>query len=674
MDELVLYNSSSLYVSYSWLRDKGVSDGCIKNWTNRHIGKVIKLCGKAFVCYDTIPLATLRNLPTKETLISFVKGKMYDKCTELFFHRLETAYLKDFIPYRQIYKDLGMNEEKTIEYAQHHAVWVEVLKIHGEKSRQGLRNLWEAYCRLYPDRYVYNRMNACINICKTEGIQRLLVRKQSETSRRVYHSLYDKWILDALSSGKGYSRATIHRLVCEVAKINGYKEPSLTTVKNKCRELLPLVSASRNGQDRDVSSKLPYASMERPTVSNMQWQIDGWRLPFYMEGFKTLTLFFVLDACSGKVVGYEIAPSESTETILSGLEDAVEKTGVLPLEIVSDNHSFNKTSEAEHFKDELNKKAGIVWTVSSDPRRKSFVERSFKTFGEKFCKLEQGYVGEGIRTRNRNGRTTQELLDQYTKAGHWLDAEHIELIAIKCIEAYNNDKGQDGKTRNERYEANKDVNNENTISLIDRMRLFIRSAKYKVSRGQINITRENVKYEFQLRASLFNQWNDKEVNVRYVNFDEIYLFEVDTDKFIGTVPRKQLIHSALADQTEEDKEKLFKHKGRLAGIKNARKQSQIMVSKNAYEIDPNAAYAMNARLTPKDIVEEFKENGQLKAIAEQRGIELDLVPKMPCTPEVKTYSHGEANKKVNKRRESPLLATEKEIREFDINKYLNEDE
>lgn len=673
MKDIIIDNS--VWVSFRYFIDNGIcSQNTVKSFNRSINSRIRKIHTYTYIDYDSIPITTRAKLPSKDILRAFAKNKEYDERTEQFFIRLEKAYLKGFMPYRQIYKDLGMNEEKMIEYAQHHAVWVEVLKIHGEKSRQGLRNLWEAYCRLYPDRYVYNRMNACINICKMEGIQRLLVRKQSTTSRKVYNSLYDKWVMDALSSGKRYSQAAIHRLICEVAKEYEYKEPSLTTVKNRCRQLLPFVSASRNGQDRDVSSKLPYASMERATVSNMQWQIDGWRLPFYMEGFKTLTLFFVLDACSGKVVGYEIAPSESTETILSGLEDAVEKTGVLPLEIVSDNHSFNKTSEAEHFKDELNKKAGIVWTISSDPRRKSFVERSFKTFGEKFCKLEQGYVGEGIRTRNRNGRTTQELLDQYTKAGHWLDAEHIELIAIKCIEAYNKDKGNDGKNRNERYEASRNVNNENAVSLIDRMRLFTRTAKYKVTRGQINITRENVKYEFQLRASLFNLWNNKEVNVRYVNFDEIYLFEIGTDKYIGTVARKQLIHSALADQTDEDKEKLFKHKGRLAGIKNARKQSQIKVSKDAFLIDPNAAYAMNAKLTPKDIVEEFKENGQLRAIAERRGLNLDLIPKMPCTPEVKTYSHEEANKNVNKRRESPLLATEKEIREFDINKYLNEDE
>ncbi|WP_160150078.1 DDE-type integrase/transposase/recombinase [Parabacteroides sp. Marseille-P3160] len=630
--------------------------------------------GKIYIEYNSIPNNTRRKLPSKENLIALTKEQEFNETTQQYYRQLERAYLKQYSSYLPVYKDLNIDLEKAIDYARHHAVWAEILNIHGDKGvRPQLRNLWEAYNRLYPRKYAYNRMNPCINTCKKEGIQRLLVHQYKiDGSHNKYDEIYTYWVAELLRSGKKYSRAYIHKFICELARENKKKEPSLSSIKNWVRQLMPVVASDRYGSDAYNYGKLPYTSMERATESDIQWQVDGWDLPFYMEGFRRLTLFWVIDACSGKVVGYQIAPSENTETILKGLENTVENTSVLPLEIVSDCHSFNKTSEADYFKDMLEKTAGTQWTASSNPRYKSLVERSFKTFGEQYCKDMPGYIGEGVKTKNPDGRTSQELLDQYQKAGNWLTEEHIRMIAIKCITEYNNAKGKDGLTRNERYEAKKSKN-AIKIDMLDRLRLFTRTAKYKVSRGQINIIREGVLYEFQLRASLFNQWNDKYVHVRYVDFDEIYLFEVENDRYIGTVPRKQKIHGALADQTEEDKEKLFKHKGRLNGIKTGNKKTFEGIAKDAFSRDKDAAYSINPKLNNKDLIKEFERDGELRRELERQGVSLENVTSFPKVKEVKTYDPEEADRKAVKRRESPMLATEEEVRNFDINKYLEEE-
>lgn len=430
MDDLVIYRQE-LYLSFSWLRKNGISKGCIKNWTNRGIGKIYKKEKKTYICYDTIPYRTLEKLPRKEDIVKEVSNKE----TNLLYIRMERAYNKGFAPYQDKYKSIGIIGEKVVKYARHHAVWAEILAIREEykQTRFPLRKVWEAYKRLCPDGYAYNRMNSCINTCLKDGIERLLVHQYCPDPTYQYDAIYTYWIAELLRSGKKYSRVYIHKVVCELARENGRKEPSLSTVKNRINELMPLIEANRYGADEYNYKKLPYTSMQRATESNLQWQIDGWDLPFYMEGFGRLTLFWIADAYSGKIVGYKIAPSESTETILQGIENAVENTGVLPLEIVSDNHSFNKTAEAEYFKTALEKNAGTRWTVSSNPRYKSLVERSFKTFGEQHCKEMPGYIGEGVRTKNPDGRTSQELLDQYQKAGNWLTAEQITMIAVKCI-------------------------------------------------------------------------------------------------------------------------------------------------------------------------------------------------------------------------------------------------
>lgn len=671
----ITIKDDKVYISYSTLFDYKISNKTVDHWKERNIGDRIYIGNRVYINYDTIPSVTRKKLPTKDGFIALMKASKHDETINYFFIRLEKAYLNGFTQYCEIYKTLGYNNEKVIEYSRHHAVWSEILAIRNEyeQARFPLRNVWEAYNRLYPGKYAYNRMNPCINTCKKEGVERLLIHKYSETPpSNKYDEVYTYWVAELLRSGKKYTRVSIHKTVCELARENGRKEPSLSSIKNWVRDLMPVVYADRYGSDAHNYGKLPYASIERATKANLQWQIDGWDLPFYMEGFGRLTLFWVIDAHSGKVIGYRIAPSESTETILKGLENAVENTGVLPLEIVSDNHSFNKTAEAEYFKETLEKMAGTKWTVSSNPRRKSLVERSFKTFGEQHCKEMPGYIGEGVRTKNPDGRTSQELLDKYQKAGNWLTEEQIKMIAIKCVAEYNNTKGKDGLTRNERYEAHK-YEHSIQVDLISRLQLFTRTAKYKISRGQINIVREGVQYEFQLRAGLFNQWNDKEVNIRYIDFDEIHLFDVETDRFIATVPRKQKIHGALADQTEEDKKKQFKHKGRLSGIKTGNKKAFESIAKSAYSRDKDAAYAINPKLNDKDLIKEFERNGTLCRELERQGVQLEYVPAFPTVREVKTYDPETANKKVNKQKESPFLATEKEIREFDINKYLDEE-
>ena len=159
-----------------------------------------------------------------------------------------------------------------------------------------------------------------------------------------------------------------------------------------------------------------------------------------------------------------------------------------------------------------------------------------------------------------------------------------------------------------------------------------------------------------------------------MNFDEIYLFDIKTDRYIATVPRKQKIHGAIADQTEEDKIKLFKHKGRLSGIKAENRNVFEGIAKKAYSIDKDAAYSINPKLNDKDLIKEFERNGELSRELERQGVRLENVTSFPKVKEVKCYDPEEADRKATKRRKSPFLATEKEIREFDINKYLNEDE
>lgn len=571
------------------------------------------------------------------------------------------AAMHDKSLYLKCYRDSTPNLGKAVSQAEFHAVLVRANELYREgvvtKNSSSLASVYAAFNAVYPNRYSYHRFAHNMRRMKSDGVQRLVTDRRGGNNRKI-NDVIKKWLLDAMSSGKKYGPTFIHRTIGDLCGQYGYKAPSLSWVKTNYYRMLPLVTASRCGNDEQTHNELPYAGIIRASAPGGQWQIDGWRLPFYMEGFRTLTLFAVIDAHSGKVVGYYVDRTENTETILKGLENAVRNTGTLPREIVSDNHSFNQTKEAGNFKAAL-ENMGCVWTVTQNPRHKGIAERSFGTFGETFCKPMYGYIGQGIKTRRANGRTSQDLVDRYTRSGYWLTEDQIKLIAVDVVERYNSTcTGRRAASPDEMYSRTDNIGI--PVDDMQQMVLFTRKGLYRVKKGQINIERSGMVYEYQLSAELFMRLNGKTVAVRYADRDMIYLFDEKTDAPLGSVPRKRYAHGALCDQTEEDIKILNQHKGRLNGIRTAIKQRQTEIAECAVGIDPEAAYAMNPMLTPKNIIETLKEDGRRINEARRLGIEPGYVTDMPVFSEVSTCNPEPIKTKRGK--ESPFAPTDHKIR------------
>lgn len=581
--------------------------------------------------------------------------------TDTFARCLYDAAVRDKSTYLDYYRSNTPDLGKAVSQAEFHAVLIRANELYREgvvtKNSSTLASVYEAFNAVCPNRYSYHRFAHNMRRMENDGVQQLVTDRRGGNNRKI-NDVIKKWLLDAMSSGKKYGPTFIHRMIGDLCGQYGYKSPSLSWVKTNYYRMRPLVTASRCGNDEQVYNELPYAGILRASAPGGQWQIDGWRLPFYMEGFRTLTLFAVIDAHSGKVVGYHVDRTENTETILKGIENAVNNTGTLPREIVSDNHSFNQTKEAGNFKAAL-ERMGCAWTVSQNPRYKGIVERSFGTFGETFCKPMYGYIGQGIKTRRANGRTSQDLVDKYTRSGCWLTEDQIKLIAVDAVEKYNS-TCPDKRTASPDEMYDRTANIGIPVDEMQQMVLFTRKGIYKVKKGQVNIERSGIVYEYQLSAEQFMKLNGKTVAVRYADRDMIYLFDEKTDAPLGSVPRKQYAHGALCDQTEEDIKILNRHKGRLNGIRTAIKQQQTEITECAVAIDPEAAYAMNQKLTPKNILETLKEGGRRINEARRLGIEPEYVTNMPVFSEVATYSSE--NRKTKRGKESPFTPSDHKIK------------
>lgn len=663
-------DKSGFYVSREFLLNNGINQKTIQKWSERKITSGITVNNRYYILYSSIPERTYKKLPTIDDLKRFKskEEKEYrsQQLYEDILRNMKDAYEFNFMKYRSIYLNSDVPENKITECARHHAVWQYFLDTYYSKPElsKPLKEGVKAYNEVYPGKLGYVAFSVKIKKALIEGIPSIIIRKKGQGRKKVYDEVYEYWVMQLASSGKAYSQSGIYREICEACDELGYKKPGKTTVKNLCARLFPIVADSRYGKDKTWYDKRAYTSILRAEYANDQYQIDGWRLPYYTKidnYYATLCLFWVLDAHSGKIVGYKIGETENTELIMDGLEDAVRKTGALPYEIVSDNHSFNQTKIAENFKSTL-ETLGCTWTVTSNPRYKSLVERSFKTFGEVYCKKHYGYIGEGIKTKNPDGRISQELFDKYTSGKGWLTVDQIKAIAVYCISEFNKRVDKQGITAEQKYERSEkphEIRFENVELNPDFYRLFTRDLSNRIVRKQqITIERSGFKYEYLLNSELAYMWNDKQVRVRYVDLsDGIYLYNPETDESLGFVHRKKLAHGALANRTEDDEVTMSITKSINKSVQRKYKEAQQELAASAMMIDPKAAELINQRTTPKNVVEELKKNSVLAQEFARNGGDMLTLTDIPVFNEANTAEPEYVKDK--RKAESPFLCTEK---------------
>jgi len=398
------------------------------------------------------------------------------------------------------------------------------------------------------------------------------------------------------------------------------------------------INPERQGKTKYNQENGIYAKIIPAKNAGTQFQMDGWELPFWCRKpgnngkediFFKYVLFVVMDAHSRKIVGFDVAESENTTSILTALEMAVKENGILPRELVADNHSWNRTKEAANLR-AATEEMGMKWTVDSNPRRKGIVERSFGILGKKHFKKCYGYLGQGVKSKTPNGITQQELRDKYAKIDNML--LYSQLLATVCvvIQEYNNKARNvlEGKSPNEAYAISEQPH---SIPVDDstRLRLFIPESEHKISNGQITITRGMHGYEYQLPAKISNDYNGKTVRVRRSNFERIYLYDLDTGSFICDVPVKSEICGAFADQTETDIENLNKQSGRKRGINRKRENKKESIFTAGNITDPSVIEYLNVLSTPKDILKQANQNADIRAYFQEKGINPNSIPDMP---------------------------------------------
>lgn len=183
----MMENEKQVFIPQSFLLEKGVKYKTIEMWIFRKTIVPFKYNDEIFYNYDSIPAPTRVKLPSKEAIIRAREREKDEGTINEFYERLLVAKDNYFPTYREVYLQRGLSPDKVLENSQKHAVLEEILTIRDEHreehERFPLRYVWQAFCKIYPNWYVYHAFSLALNTCVNEGIERLLIKSMFQPKR-----------------------------------------------------------------------------------------------------------------------------------------------------------------------------------------------------------------------------------------------------------------------------------------------------------------------------------------------------------------------------------------------------------------------------------------------------------------------------------------------------------
>jgi hypothetical protein len=357
-------------------------------------------------------------------------------------------------------------------------------------------------------------------------------------------------------------------------KNTSFKTISRSSIAYKYVENKNEINLYRNGISQFNTETRPYLPRIAALNAGSLVQMDGtpvqifcWNHPSQWKKDKKrlirLNLFVLRDAYSGKITGFDLSESEDRFNVIEALKLHVRLHGHLPAELVHDNFSATKTDEFKDLRQKLTDKGVIVRAAKvGNAQDKGEIERYFGTFQSRFQRLIDGYLGEGIKSRRKNGRISEEFIKKHTKENGHYGYDEMQKIIVELIAMYNNSCISDkyGKTPNELYsESEKPY--VKTVDVLDFAKIFWFTKCLKVNRSLIVNEVRKLKYIYEIWKDEHKLLlNGKQVRVYYELDDasEIHVFTLEGE-FVCTCKQKVQVHEAAVDRQEGEELTIIKH-------------------------------------------------------------------------------------------------------------------
>ncbi len=635
--------------------------------------------------YDSIPPRTRARLPWKNEaeLRDIIRESEADGCQQQvsqevlsLFTQLQSVQEKGYVDCRKHY--LAYGSEKARAYAKKYVVWAKLIQL---REKHTVATLFAAYDTLEPNAYKSaesfgNALRRAIDAAEAGSLIEF-VRHGNHGNKNANDTLpeHGYWARLLVSMGKGFEAPFICEKVNWMCDELGIKRKvKVSWVKKYLAR--PDVRFATDGYrfGLDMARKeLPYLPLESALFANDQWQIDGWHVPFChpaqvtnragrtVTSLQRLVLFAVRDAHSRKLLGYAFGETENTALILKAIRQAVQNTGKLPAEIVSDNHSFNKTAEAEYLKQAM-EDLGTEWTVTMNPQHKAIIERYFNLFDERFCKPVQGWIGGSPLSHKLNARPKMEVRDELKKTANTRTKEGVIALMTRLLEEANaaSTTTRQPLSPNERYAASAQPN-ARPVEATAFMELFWKTTRSTVGRGGVTLEKEGQRHYFQLpTGELQERWYKQTVVVRYDDdYERVYLFDPANEAPICAIDRAKPVHGAKVNQQGADMSGYAKQGHLLRGIEQQKRQNNQQLRDEVDAKHGEVPYELMSKLTtPKADYYTADTEYRIGQVLKEHDVNEDLlVPVREIDPLKGTVFSRTARKAALTTKKSPLQAT-----------------
>lgn len=548
-------------------------------------------------------------------------------------------YKEDYRSYQSIYASYDyLSTEKVAELAMLHAMIILIQRFLNDPIK--ISFIYEHLCE--------NNYGVDIPLTSLESFKKYIKRKKDNLPKSIIHGLYQK-----NSNNKSLTELMEHviiwlavmvptrRAVYSIKEDLDYIIETMPNAKNhgiysiseskidkflkepKARNLISYAKDNNIDFKRKVLGVMRFA---RASGTLVRIYIDGYVFQVeHKNGKKVdrLTGIFISDDFSDYIISHGIGNSENFNLLMQVLEEyfRVTKNG-LPHEIVMDKYTYkimkkNRTLMKVLKRYGLEKGRGL--TISSNPNRKSRLERFFNTFQQKFMPSIIHYIGPGIKSRLSNSHPFKEFL--ITLRRDLPEEFDIILVLNRLIKIHYNKEYISPSQQWLLSPQQRFMEEEKKpLSILDEKvipTLFYELHKVTCRGGAIMIKRKNEFYIFYKREFEFlNKFNGKKVDAYFnLNSDEksILLYEVDTTILIAEINLFKIIPAALFDRTEE-------HKKVLNNFSKDTKDLLLQFSKEFEKIEETIHTSLNGR--------DIREFTKLTKMKKEKSIEQDLAEQM----------------------------------------------
>lgn len=221
--------------------------------------------------------------------------------------------------------------------------------------------------------------------------------------------------------------------------------------------------------DADMQPMIDRKPVSKP---DMLWSLDGTTMQLYYkkavkdskgrEKWKVMSdlyAYFVTDACTGAIIGYSVAFSESSGMVIEALQNTVDKWGYKPYQMNYDNSSANISATVNGL---INNMSHVNFPCTPYSGRSKSVELVIGHFQQRELRKLKNFKGGNVTVKSVNSVANPELLKELAKDLDFTDKlpteEQVLAEFDQAVEAWNGrGEARDaygafiGKSKIERY-------------------------------------------------------------------------------------------------------------------------------------------------------------------------------------------------------------------------------